>query len=340
MLAIENATVRYGSTTVLDGLNWQVGTSGAVVTALLGPSGCGKSTLLRAIAGLEPVRDGRIGLDGVDLAEVPPHRRDFGVVFQDGQLFTGRTVAANVAYGLRMRRRPRAEVAARIEEMLELVRLPDLADRRASELSGGQAQRVALARALAPRPRLLLLDEPLAALDRRLRDRLAVDIAEIVRAARTPTIVVTHDHTEAAMMGDRIAVMRDGEIVQDDVPSKLWAAPVDEWVARFLGVTTIVAATVSEGRAASVFGSVAVDRPDGPVRLGLRPESILVQPFSGGGVSGAKGRVVAVADLPTGRRVRVRSAEGEIEALTTSGAEVGDAVSIELIPRRVAVIDG
>lgn len=343
MLEIESVGVRYGSRVVLDGLDWSVGTSGSVVTALLGPSGCGKSTLLRAVAGLEPLSAGRIRFDGADLAGTPAHRRDFGVVFQDGQLFGGRTVAANIGYGLRMRRRPRREIATRVGEMLDLVRLPGLGARRVDELSGGQAQRVALARALAPRPRLLLLDEPLAALDRLLRDQLATEIAEIVRAAATPTIVVTHDHTEAALMSDTISVMRDGDIVQTAVPQQLWSRPVDEWTARFLGVTTIVDAQVDAGVATTALGRVQLPLPDGPTRLALRPESLRagrngVGGRDGGNAGAVTGVVVAAADLPAGRRLRVATQTGELDAVSADAVVVGDEVELRLVAPRVAVI--
>ncbi|MDL9944005.1 ABC transporter ATP-binding protein [Gordonia sp. ABSL11-1] len=353
MLEIDGLQVCYGSTVVLDGLDWTVGTSGSVVTALLGPSGCGKSTLIRAVAGLEPSAAGRIRFDGEDIAAVPTHRRDFGVVFQDGQLFSGRTVAANVAYGLRMRRWSRADIAARVEEMLDLVRLPDLGRRRVDELSGGQAQRVALARALAPRPRLLLLDEPLAALDRLLRDALATEIAEIVRAADTPTLVVTHDHTEAALMADTISVMRSGDIVQTAAPGRLWARPVDEWTARFLGVTAVVPGQVRDSRVDTDLGQIAVDLPDGDALLGLRPESIRAYLTEGRddleSRCGAQGKdvtegdgvvgvVVAVADLPAGRRLRVRTAVGEFDAVTSAAVGIGDDVALRIVAERVAVI--
>ncbi|MDL9935688.1 ABC transporter ATP-binding protein [Gordonia sp. ABSL1-1] len=339
MLDIDGVRLDYGATTVIDDLSWQVGTAGAPVTALLGPSGCGKSTLIRAVAGLEPVAAGHIRFDGDDLAQVPVHRRDFGVVFQDGQLFGGRTVAANVGYGLRMRRWPRRRIADRVAEMLQLVELPDLADRRVGELSGGQAQRVALARALAPSPRLLLLDEPLAALDRGLREQLAVDIAGIVRDAATPTIVVTHDHTEAALMADRIAVMRAGRIVQSATPDDLWLAPVDAEVARFLGCTTVLDATVRGRVAETAFGPVPVDLPDGPRRLGLRPESVSADPV-GPDADGGTGLVVRVAPLPGGTRVWVDCVAGEVEAVATAPVSVGDGVTLGLRPGRVAVIGG
>ncbi|MGV9713560.1 ABC transporter ATP-binding protein [Gordonia sp. NPDC003424] len=336
MLEIENVGVRYGPTVVLDGVDWTVGTSGSVVTALLGPSGCGKSTLLRAVAGLEPLSGGRIRFDGADLDGVPAHRRDFGVVFQDGQLFAGRSVAANVAYGLKMRRWSRAAIAERVTEMLALVRLPDLGERRVDELSGGQAQRVALARALAPRPRLLLLDEPLAALDRLLRDQLAAEIADIVRATDTPTIVVTHDHTEAALMGDTISVMRGGDIVQTAVPQQLWSRPADEWIARFLGVTTVVDARIVDGVADTALGRADLGLPDGPVQLGLRPES--VRAVAAGDADAVSGVVAAAADLPTGRRLRVTSGIGVLDAVTAEHLAVGDDVALLLVPERVAVI--
>ena len=157
MLDLHRVRVAYGDHVVIDGVDWSVGDDGNLVTALLGPSGCGKSTLLRAIAGLEPLAGGSVAWDGEDVTGVPAHRRDFGVVFQDGQLFSGRTVAGNIAYGLKLRKLPADQIAARVDEMLDLVQLPGIGDRPVTELSGGQAQRVALARALAPKPRLLLL---------------------------------------------------------------------------------------------------------------------------------------------------------------------------------------
>ncbi|GAB07516.1 ATP-binding cassette domain-containing protein [Gordonia amarae] len=343
MLEIDTITVRYGADVVIDGLSWSVGPQ-APVAALLGPSGCGKSTLLRAVAGLEPLVAGTIGFDGQDLARVPAHRRDFGVVFQDGQLFDGRSVAANVAYGLKMRRWGRREIAARVEEMLELVGLAGYGGRSVREISGGQAQRVALARALAPRPRLLLLDEPLAALDKLLRDRLAVDIAEIVRETSTPTVIVTHDHTEAALMADRVSVMRDGQIVQTDTSARLWLRPVDEEAARFLGVTTVLDATVAGDVADCVLGRVAVDVPDGRVRLGLRPESVVVEPLSHDiGNGSVTGRVLHAAVLPGGVRLDVRpDLPGEIGVIAATapsdGIVAGATVRLRLHAGRVAVL--
>ncbi|MXP20826.1 ATP-binding cassette domain-containing protein [Gordonia sp. HNM0687] len=338
MLELDNVAVHYGSTEVIDDLSWSMGTDGSVVTALLGPSGCGKSTLIRAIAGLEALTAGRVVFDDRDLVNTPAHRRDFGVVFQDGQLFGGRSVASNIAYGLRMRRWSRPAIRSRVDEMLDLVRLNGFGDRRVEELSGGQAQRVALARALAPRPRLLLLDEPLAALDRLLRDRLATEISDIVRATATPTVVVTHDHTEAALMADSISVMRAGVLVQTGAPEELWLRPTDEWTARFLGVTTVLAAEVTDGRAVTSLGDTVLDLPDGAASLGLRPESVRAERAVGEDRS--LGVVAAVADLPTGRRLRVRTADAELDAITSDRFGVGDQVALVLVPERVAVIQG
>ena len=215
-LAVERATVRYpgtdaGARPAVDGASLDVAVG--EVVALLGPSGCGKSTLLRAIAGLEPVADGRIGWDGEDLAGVAPHRRGFGLMFQDGQLFGHRNVGANVAYGMESQRIPKPERAAQVAELLELVGLPGTEGRRVTELSGGERQRIALARSLAPRPRLLLLDEPLSALDRELRTRLAEDLARLLRETGTTAILVTHDPEEAETIADRVVRMRDGRVL-------------------------------------------------------------------------------------------------------------------------------
>lgn len=182
------------------------------VVALTGPSGCGKSTLLRAVAGLEPLDAGTVRWAGSDLARVPPHRRAFGMVFQDGQLFAHRSVAENIAYGLRVQRVPRSARDARVAELLGLIGLPDAGARPVTELSGGERQRVALARALAPRPRLLMLDEPLSALDRELRERLADELAGLLRRTDTTAILVTHDAHEAAVIADRTLRMRGGRL--------------------------------------------------------------------------------------------------------------------------------
>lgn len=223
----------------VDGLDLDV--APGEVVALLGPSGSGKSSLLRAVAGLEPVARGAIAWDGVDLAGVPVHQRGIGLMFQDGQLFPHRDVAGNVAFGLQMQHVPRADRARRVAQLLELVGLAGFADREVASLSGGERQRVALARSLAPQPRLLLLDEPLSALDRALRERLAGDVRSVLRTTGTTALFVTHDHDEAFAVADRIAVMDAGRLLQVAAPPQLWHRPASRRVAEFLGYEAFVA---------------------------------------------------------------------------------------------------
>jgi thiamine transport system ATP-binding protein len=204
-LAVDDVAVRFDARTVLDGVSLAV--APGEIVGLLGPSGSGKSTLLRVIAGLHLPDRGTVCWDGHDLAGVPPHRRGVGLVFQDLQLFPHKDVAANVGFGLRMQGQGRAAVERRVAELLDLVGLPGFERRRVTTLSGGEAQRVALARALAPEPRVLLLDEPLAALDRDLHDRLAVEVRQLLRRVGITAVHVTHDEDEARTIGDRLVVL-------------------------------------------------------------------------------------------------------------------------------------
>ncbi len=224
-LTLSGVTVRYDDLVAVSDVSLAL--PAGEVLAVLGPSGCGKSTLLRAVAGLEPVAAGSIAYDGADLAGVPTHRRGFALMFQDGQLFGHLSVGRNVGYALRLRRTPRAELATRVDELLELVGLTGYADRLPATLSGGERQRVALARALAVEPRLILLDEPLSALDASLRERLAGDLREILHRAGTTALMVTHDHDEAFAVADRIAVMRAGRLIQDGPIGDVWQHPTD-----------------------------------------------------------------------------------------------------------------
>lgn len=232
MLGIENLSVHFGETTAVDHADLEVGDGERV--AVLGPSGSGKSTLLRGVAGLEPLVSGRVTWDGADLAGTPPHQRHFGFMFQGYALFPHMTVGDNVAFGLRMAGLAPTDIAGRVGEVLGWMGLEGFASRSVEGLSGGEQQRVALARTLAPRPRLVMLDEPLGALDRTLRERLITEMTELLERAGTTALYVTHDHDEAAILADRVAIMRHGRIIQTAPMADIRSSPVDDWVAAFV----------------------------------------------------------------------------------------------------------
>lgn len=231
-LSLDDVTVRFGDVTAVDAVSLSI--PRGEVFALLGPSGSGKSSLLRAIAGLEPCT-GEIAFDGESVMRMPPHKRRFALMFQDGQLFPHLDVAGNVGYALRVSGgATRPAVAERVGELLELVGLRGFEVRRVTDLSGGEQQRVALARSLAASPRVLLLDEPLSSLDRELRERLAGELHDILRAAGVTAILVTHDHDEAGVIADRVGILDAGRLVQTGTLAELRADPVSERVGRFL----------------------------------------------------------------------------------------------------------
>jgi thiamine transport system ATP-binding protein len=234
-LRVDDVRVSFDGTAAVDGVTLEV--APGEVLGILGPSGSGKSTLLRAVAGLERLDTGTVRWHGDDITALAVHKRGFALMFQDGQLFPHRSVAQNIAYPLRIARRPSSE---RVAELLELVGLPGFGARRVTELSGGEQQRVALARSLAAGPRLLLLDEPLSALDRELRERLAGDLRRVLVETGTTAVFVTHDQDEAFAVSDRVAVMMGGALVQIGSPAHVWRHPASEQVARFLGYTTVI----------------------------------------------------------------------------------------------------
>ncbi|WP_307802416.1 ABC transporter ATP-binding protein [Cellulomonas fengjieae] len=324
-LSLRDVVVRYGSATAVGGVSLDVA-PGSVV-ALLGPSGCGKSSLLRAVAGLEPLAAGTVSWDGVPLAGVPVHRRGFGLMFQDGQLFAHRSVGGNVAYGLP----PRSE--ARVASLLDLVGLAGYEPRGIATLSGGERQRVALARALAPQPRLLLLDEPLSALDRALRERLAVDLRAALLATGTTAVFVTHDQDEAFAVADRVAVMAAGRILQVDAPADLWTRPVSREVAAFLGYEAFVPV---DAPAAAPLRAVLEDPPPSGT-LALAEGAFVV------GRSGAvKGVVRGVSSRRGRSEVRVEvDGIGVVTALGPVGGRWsdGDVVELGVEPDAIAVLD-
>ncbi len=280
LLQIDGLSVRYGSAFALADLNLTVRAGELFV--LLGGSGSGKTTLLRAIAGFVRPTSGRIALDGTDMAPLPPYRRPVNTMFQSYALFPHMNVGANVGFGLAQRGMQRQEIDARVAEMLALVRLQELASRRPAQLSGGQQQRVALARSLAPNPSLLLLDEPLSALDRGLRTETRTELMRLNRQLGMAFILVTHDQQEALTMADRVGLMRDGGLAQVGTPAEMYERPASRFVAEFLGAANILPGTVQPGGlrfdvpalGATAIASIA--GVPGPGFLAVRPERIRV----------------------------------------------------------------
>ncbi len=278
MLELIDIWKYYEGQPLLRGISFSVGMGETV--CLLGPSGSGKSTLLRIISGLEQADSGRLLWDGVDLAGTPPYKRNFGLMFQDYALFPHRNVAENVAFGLRMQNRPSAEIDRRVEAALELVNLSAFARRRVTELSGGEQQRVALARALAPEPRLIMLDEPVAALDRSLREQLTDDLRHILHATGIPAIYVTHDQAEAFAIADRLILLYAGQIAQAGTPAEVYTQPASVKVARFFGLGNLLAGKVVNLLPFRVETAVGVFEPgcgDKADRLG-QPVTLLLRP--------------------------------------------------------------
>ncbi|PWS38962.1 Fe3+/spermidine/putrescine ABC transporter ATP-binding protein [Falsiroseomonas bella] len=298
MTQIEIAGVgkRFGAHQVLRDCTLSIA-RGQVLT-LLGASGCGKTTLLRIIAGFLDPDEGEVRIQGRDITTLPPNRRQVGYVFQNYALFPHLTVAENVAYGLKVRRRPRAEIADRVRAALETVALAGFADRYPARLSGGQQQRVAIARALVLEPEVLLLDEPFNALDAKLRLAMQVELRKLISRVGITSIFVTHDQAEAMTLSDQVAVMREGRIEQLAAPLDLYDRPATPYVATFIGRANVVPVTVRGGAVEGVPG-VAAARADGPAALVLRPENLRLLAAGAPGVVW-NGRVAfATADGPT-----------------------------------------
>jgi putrescine transport system ATP-binding protein len=285
LVSFESVTKRFGDFAAVDALSLDVFPN--EFFALLGPSGCGKTTLLRLLAGFEAPDAGRVLLEGADLTGVPPYRRPVNMMFQSYALFPHLTVAGNVAFGLKQDRMPTPEIAARVEEMLALVQLEGFAHRKPHQLSGGQRQRVALARSLAKRPKVLLLDEPLAALDRKLREETRFELKDLQARLATTFVIVTHDQDEAMTVADRIAVMDHGRLAQVGTPAEVYEQPNSRWVAGFVGDVNLL-----EGRVSTIYpGLVMIERGDMRLRVdqelavapgetvcvALRPEKIALR---------------------------------------------------------------
>ena len=335
MLELVDVRVAYADNVAVDGVSLTFGDHETV--ALLGPSGSGKSTLLRAICGLEPLAGGRIMLDGRDLADVPVHERHFGLMFQDYVLFPQRDVRGNVAFGLEMRGDARATIERRVAEVLALVGLSGYGQRRITELSGGEQQRVGLARALAPTPQLLMLDEPLGALDRALRERLLDDLAALFAELSLPIVYVTHDQEEAFTLADRVVIMRDGRAVATATPAALWSCPPDAWTANFLGFHNVAEADVENGIAHTPWGDISLGSAlSGSCTVVLRAEALTLDP-----AGNIHGTVSARTFRGDHVRVLVMTQAGaplELEVRGGLPVEIGQKVSVAVDETRVNVL--
>jgi putative spermidine/putrescine transport system ATP-binding protein len=315
----------FGDVHALDGMSLDM-TPGELVV-LLGPSGCGKTTALRVLAGLEDADAGQVVVDGKDISSVSTAKRDMGMVFQAYSLFPHMTARDNVAFGLQLRGQDSSTRRRRAEEYLELVGLDNHADRYAHQMSGGQQQRVALARALAIQPKVLLLDEPLSALDAKVRVQLRDEIRRIQLEVGTTTLFVTHDQEEALAVADRVGVMRAGRIEQIDKPDVIYSAPSTAFVAGFIGLTNKLAGDASGGKV-TVMGSVVPLLPGspvaGPVTALVRPEAVRFTPTTGNGVGTAT--VVSTSFLGAHGRVQARLADG---TMLLAQMSVGETVALQ-----------
>jgi putative spermidine/putrescine transport system ATP-binding protein len=341
-LRLEGLVKRFGDVEAVAGVHLEL-PPGKLIS-FLGPSGCGKTTMLRMIAGLERPTEGRVHLDGEDITDRPPHLRDIGMVFQTLALFPHLSVAGNVGYPMRIRGVPKQEIQGRVDELLELVSLHGLGDRRISQLSGGQRQRVATARALALEPRLFLLDEPLSALDANLREQLQVELRLLQQKLGITTIMVTHDQREAMTMSDLVVVMDQGRVEQIGEPLDVYRRPETPFVAGFIGRTNLLRGEVSDDVARIAGRPFDVDRVvvAGPVAISVRPEDAHLLAGEPPERNALPGRVVFVRDL--GELFECYVDCGLAEPVVVAGSprervqvEQGQAVSV-VFPRESCVV--
>ena len=332
---------------LLNGVNFSV--DAGETLCLLGSSGSGKSTILRIIAGIETPDSGKVLWQGTDISSVPVHKRGFGLMFQDYALFPHLSVSANVAFGLRMQGALRSDVDMAVKEALERVNMAGFGRRRVTDLSGGEQQRVALARALAPGPRLLMLDEPLAALDRRLRVELQEELRELLHQTGIPAIYVTHDQEEAVLLGDRLALLHNGRIVQDGAVEEVYRQPRNSWVANFLGMTNLLpgrvvstAPLIIETACGEVFAlppaGAALPAPGQQVTLLVKPSALLLDD---GRLSTHKihGVVEEQRFLGEYYRARIRFCSGtSLEFLVAGSLQPGEQIDLNLNPTEVVLI--
>jgi len=341
-LAVElkNLTRAYGAVKALDGLSLHL--QPGEMVALLGPSGCGKTTALRILAGLDEPTSGTVEVGGKDITRVPANKRDMGMVFQAYSLFPHLTVVDNIAFGLKLRGKDKEQRTSRARDMLDLVGLSEHAEKYASQLSGGQQQRVALARALAIEPRVLLLDEPLSALDAKVRVQLRDEIRRVQLEVGTTTLFVTHDQEEALAVADRVGVMSRGKLEQIDAPAQLYTNPASPFVAEFVGLNNKVPAQVGQGTATVLGASMAAlpGSVDGAGVAMVRPEAVTVTADPAG-----TSTVAAVAFLGPVSRVSATLADGTLVVAQMPSAHAqqfgpGDRVSVGVSPAPVLVVAG
>ena len=314
-IRLENVTKRFGDHAAVDDISLVI--EQGEFFSLLGPSGCGKTTTLRMLAGFEVPSEGRILLEGEPVENVPPYKRDVNMVFQNYALFDHLDVSENVAFGLKRRKVAKDEITRRVGEALELVNLAHRADARSNELSGGQKQRVALARALVNRPKVLLLDEPLGALDLKLRRQMQVELKAIQREVGITFVFVTHDQEEALSMSDRIAVMNDGKVVQCGAPEDIYEHPSEQFVAGFIGISNLLEGTVEADGQIRLANDqrVAVALPDGchrgdTVNLSVRPEKIAIEKEVEEGMVTMQGEIEARVYLGVMTQITVSLGDG------------------------------
>ncbi|WDZ78221.1 ABC transporter ATP-binding protein [Ensifer adhaerens] len=342
ILRIESVAKSFGPVTAVDGVSLDIREN--EFFALLGPSGCGKTTLLRMLAGFETPNAGRILLDGRDISPLPPEKRPLNLMFQSYALFPHMTVRQNLSYGLEMEKLDKTEIRRRVDETLATTDLTQFADRKPEQLSGGQKQRVALARALVKRPKVLLLDEPLGALDKKLREKMQLELKRMQNEAGITFIVVTHDQEEALVMADRMAILKDGRLLQCGSPEEIYEAPADRFVANFIGVMNFIEGTVT-GEGHFVAEGLRLALPDarpGPATLAARPETIAV------GQPGQRlaGTIADIAYHGLDRVLHVKTAASpvplQVRVLANGAAahRIGDTLGLTIDPAKCRLFAG
>ena len=339
-LIIDGASKKFGSVTAVEDVNLTF-TEGEMI-CFLGPSGCGKTTLLRMIAGLEVPTTGSISMNGRDLTHVPVHQRDIGMVFQSFALFPHLTVGENITYSMRIRGHSRSEREDRARELLDMMHLPGMTDRRISQLSGGQRQRVAIARALALNPQVFLLDEPMSALDANLREAMQIELRKLQQELGITTVVVTHDQTEAMTMADTIVVMGRAKVLQSGTPMQIYKSPVDRFVANFIGTSNLLPARMTGAHAVQVGDATLQIETNAPgftagdeVVLMTRPEAVFVRPAEGATPQNTiKGRVTFVRDIGATIEILVDCDGHEVISVLTPkdwpDVKIGQDVHVEM----------